>query len=414
MASAYIDSYHDWPSYAFAADSKTLVAITSTKESIRNRIALWDLASRKELATLPNPEDFVYVLAAFAPDGKTLAAITMGEWRCERFIDGKIVPEGRITWKRTDPTGAGSSGAPLMSMHPVYQLHLWDVATRTERKRFVVGWQGTMEKLAFSSDGQFVYVLANVDEKVWGGIPTVNHLRVWDVATGQERGSIGDGGTRFHGLAFTADNRLLALTDQRLNDRRPNGYSSLYRIRTWDVERQQELAGSQAFTATELPVDVDPQSQKVAPNSPHKEDAWESAFRWGSHNSTVVSADGKVKAVRAYAWPSQKSGPGGKVITTGSPTDVQIIDNATGEVKHVLKGFGQWVTRLAFTPDGKTLAMGDYHGRIKLWNVAAGRELLTIQAHSGPISGLAFRPDGKALASSSDAEIRLWRAETSE
>jgi WD40 repeat protein len=40
--------------------------------------------------------------------------------------------------------------------------------------------------------------------------------------------------------------------------------------------------------------------------------------------------------------------------------------------------------------------------------------LLTIQAHSGPISGLAFRPDGKALASSSDAEIRLWRADTNQ
>jgi WD40 repeat protein len=97
-----------------------------------------------------------------------------------------------------------------------------------------------------------------------------------------------------------------------------------------------------------------------------------------------------------------------------SPTDVTLIDVATGKVTHTLKGYGQWVCRLAFTPDGRTLAVGDHNGKIHLWNVAAGRLLLTIDAHTGPVSGLAFRADGRVLASCNDAEIRLWRAETEE
>ena len=65
-----------------------------------------------------------------------------------------------------------------------------------------------------------------------------------------------------------------------------------------------------------------------------------------------------------------------------------------------------------FSPDGKTLAVGENSGKIRLWNVAAGRMLLTLPGHKGSVNGLAFRPDGRALASCNDTEIRLWRAAT--
>jgi WD40 repeat protein len=117
-------------------------------------------------------------------------------------------------------------------------------------------------------------------------------------------------------------------------------------------------------------------------------------------------------AARGFKWPHQFTGPDGKTKIDPSPTDVTLVDAVSGEVRHILKGHGQWVCRLAFTPDGKTLAVGEYGGAIKLWNVAAGRLLLTIQAHTGPVTGLAFRADGRVLASCSDTGIRLWQAAT--
>jgi WD40 repeat protein len=53
---------------------------------------------------------------------------------------------------------------------------------------------------------------------------------------------------------------------------------------------------------------------------------------------------------------------------------------------------------LAFSPDGTTLATRSETGIVRVWDVAAGRERVTIRVDKGAISSLAFSPDGKVLA----------------
>jgi WD domain, G-beta repeat/Planctomycete cytochrome C len=68
---------------------------------------------------------------------------------------------------------------------------------------------------------------------------------------------------------------------------------------------------------------------------------------------------------------------------------------------------------LALSPDGKVLATGSYDQKIKLWDVANGRELKTLSGHNGCVYGLAFRPDGRILASASaDRTVKLWDVES--
>ena len=65
---------------------------------------------------------------------------------------------------------------------------------------------------------------------------------------------------------------------------------------------------------------------------------------------------------------------------------------------------------LAFSPDGKTLATGSWDWRIRLYDLATGKERPRLAGrHQGSILSLAFSPDGKRLASASqDTTVLVW------
>jgi hypothetical protein len=151
--------------------------------------------------------------------------------------------------------------------------------------------------------------------------------------------------------------------------------------------------------------------------------------------------------------------PGGKLLAAAGRGEVLLLDAATGEVKRKVTGLRDRVTALAFSrdgnglavassaageahevrvfafgpaagllftgphadvihglsfsPDGKTLASCGYDRLIKLWDVAAGKELRALRDHSDAVYGVAFSPDGKLLAScSADRAVKVWDVAT--
>jgi WD40 repeat protein len=69
-------------------------------------------------------------------------------------------------------------------------------------------------------------------------------------------------------------------------------------------------------------------------------------------------------------------------------------------------------TSLAWSPDGKQLAVGSVSGQVAIYDAAQGKALhLFEKAHADGCDAVAWRPDGKALATAGrDGRWRLWDA----
>eukprot|EP01052_Picozoa_sp_SAG31_P050531 SAG31_NODE_11572_length_1016_cov_4.076336_1_plen_207_part_01 len=67
------------------------------------------------------------------------------------------------------------------------------------------------------------------------------------------------------------------------------------------------------------------------------------------------------------------------------------------------------VNSVAFDPSGGTLASGSADHTVKLWDVASGECLRTLEGHSNDVKSVAFDASGGTLASgSADATVKLW------
>jgi WD40 repeat protein len=94
--------------------------------------------------------------------------------------------------------------------------------------------------------------------------------------------------------------------------------------------------------------------------------------------------------------------PDGTVLATSSGDgSVWITDVATGQVGQSLPADERHVCPLAFSPDGKTLAVG-CTGKIRLFQMPTGQEFFSMRVEwRAKVDAVAFLPDGRTLLSDS-------------
>lgn len=88
---------------------------------------------------------------------------------------------------------------------------------------------------------------------------------------------------------------------------------------------------------------------------------------------------------------------------------VRIFNAATGQPTAALDGPQRVVCCLAPSPDGKLLAAGDAGSLVHVWSFDDGRPVKTLDGHNGWVLGAAFSADGKRLATAgADNSIQVW------
>jgi WD40 repeat protein len=75
----------------------------------------------------------------------------------------------------------------------------------------------------------------------------------------------------------------------------------------------------------------------------------------------------------------------------------------------LLRGHGETVRSLAFSPDGRLLACASDACAIVLWDTRSGRVEGELHGHTNRVQGVAFAPDGTRLYSAGDDRtVRIW------
>jgi len=230
------------------------------------------------------------------------------------------------------------------------RIHFLDLRTGKEYRQFQVH-PGTVRSLALSRDGK---VLATAGSNAGSD----NFLRLWDPATGR---ALQDFGGKqkgfFFGLALSPDAKILASIHQD-----PNA------VRLWD-------------TATGKLVREDRESNYIG--------------------SIAFSGDGKLLASTF------------STVVRGEHVGlIRLREVATGREVRQLRGEGDALDSVAFSPDGRTLIWGGWRSNdLVLWEVATGQVRQRLSGHQAHLRCVAFSPDGRLMASgSADATALLWDA----
>jgi len=282
----------------------------------------------------------------------------------------------------------------------------WDTATGKQRWEADANASGYAtngsgyggQALAFASHGRWLYMPSNQDE-----------VTLWDVHTGQQRIlSIHSKNHSFRSVAVSPDGQKLALgSAEGLVVCDPQG-TTVYEI-------------------------------KNHPKGPVTKDQNDRLAFFGHYSAGLFSPDRKTLAV----------------VTSDNPNTVQLVDSETGRelrrvalanrlVRMAFSRDGKWIAAterdnavrlysaetgtpvwshvvklnnifenytsgVAFSPDGKIVAVGATDHRLYFCDAASGDEVGRLSGHRWYPWNLAFAPDGKILYSSGwDGTIRRW------
>ena len=107
--------------------------------------------------------------------------------------------------------------------------------------------------------------------------------------------------------------------------------------------------------------------------------------------------------------------PDNKYLAYGNyKKNIYIVEFSTRNViKSIDTGFAGFINSIVFSPDNRLIAASSVDKTIKIWNFETGKPQKTLVGHKGQVVNIVFSPDSKYIYSGSyDKKIIIWDANT--
>lgn len=374
----------------------TLAAIGSQDQTVTLR----QVSSGRLLATIP-VEDPVYRLA-FDPKGEWLAIANAQSNNAVEIV-------GTHIWNVSDPahprkyrtlpghsdsvTGVlfSPDGQRLATASIDRTVLLWDIKTGEQIMTLSGHRAGGILEIAINSTGTRIATAG------WDGT-----ARIWDIrpappgvtVLSEHHGRVGK-------LAFSADGRLLASGSD-------DGTAIIRKTGTW--ERVGIITADGAVSDIALSQDGRYLAVASGQTLPL---LWDVAAH-APANLLEQVPEGAEQPIVCVAFS-----PDGQWLAGAAANgEIAVWDMLTGAPAHLFPGQMQRVTRLAFSPDGKEIAIAGKYGdnrtdwRIDVWDIASGKTRMLAKqedekAPTYAIDDLAYSPDGQWLTAASGGDAPL-------